>query len=323
MKVLVTGAAGFIGSATCAHLLARGHQLTGVDCFTSYYSPQFKRERFHALLGANPFELVEADLCRPGVLESVVGRVRPEKIIHLAAEPGLRGSLEHPHRYLECNVSGFLQVVEACRRFDVAHLIFASSSSVYGANDTVPSREEENTDRPLSLYAATKKANELMAHAYAHCFGLPSTALRFFTVYGPWGRPDMVPYKFCLRAKRNEPIELYHGGEHFRDFTYVDEVSETIGLVVEAPPPRGPLAFRTYNVGNQKPERIDRVVELLGQYGGIPLSTIPLPPQKGDAAVTFADTTRLREDFGFAPSLTLEEGLKRFVAWFQGYHSMV
>ncbi len=330
-RVLVTGAAGFIGYHVVKRLLADGHQVVGVDSFTPYYDIGLKEARFAGLTPHNIFTAERLDLADAQATGDLFKRYRFERVIHLAAQPGVR--FVDPQPYAASNLMGFMNLLEACRHARVQHLVYASSSSVYGANRKLPFSEHDTADHPISLYAATKKANEMMAHSYAHLFGLPATGLRFFTVYGPWGRPDMAVYKFTHAIAQGREIQVANAGRVWRDFTYVDDIVEGIvRLVDRAPAPdlawnahnpdpaTSAAPHRVYNIGNDHPEEVNRLIELIeAALGKKAIRTdVPLPP--GDVLETRADVSDLRRDVGFAPSTSLEEGVGRFVEWYRGYH---
>lgn len=325
MRVFVTGTAGFIGAAMAHKLLDEGHAVTGLDNLNPYYDVGLKRARLARLESRKNYAHIHGDLADRGLMEEIFERFRPEIVVHLAAQAGVRYGAENPHSYIESNVLGFLHVLEGCRASHVKHLIFASTSSVYGANTDLPYTEQHNTDQPLSLYAATKKANEAMAHSYAHLFGVPSTALRFFTVYGPWGRPDMSYFQFARAIMAGNPIKLYNYGHHARDFTYVDDVTESIRrLIDKAPGPGQGVAgppYRVFNVGNQERVELLTFVETLERCLGLnapgPRELLPLQP--GDVAETHSDTSALVKVTGFSPQTKVEEGLKAFAQWYLDY----
>ena len=331
--ILVTGAAGFIGFHVAQRLLAEGHQVVGVDSFTPYYDVSLKEARFARLLPHNTFIGERLDLADAGATRDLFARHRFERVVHLAAQPGVR--FVDPQPYAASNLLGFMNMLEACRHGDVGHLVYASSSSVYGANGKLPFSEHDAADHPISLYAATKKANEMMAHSYAHLFGLPATGLRFFTVYGPWGRPDMAVYKFTHAIAEGREIQVANAGNVWRDFTYVDDIVEGIvRLVDRAPaadpawnaakpdPAISPAPHRVYNIGNDRPEEVNRLISLIEEALGRKANRIDVPLPPGDVLETRADVSDLRRHVGFAPSTSLEEGIRRFVTWYRGYHGM-
>jgi UDP-glucuronate 4-epimerase len=333
MRVLVTGAAGFIGFHAAGRLLEEGHAVVGIDNLNDYYDAALKRARIERLAGRDGFRFVRCALEDKSRLAELFAEDRFETVLHLAAQAGVRYSLENPQAYIDSNVTGFLNVLEACRRFGVRHLVFASSSSVYGANRKVPYSARDSADHPVSLYAATKRANELMAHAYSHLYRLPVTGLRFFTVYGPWGRPDMAYYKFTRSILEGKPITLYKGGEMWRDFTYVDDVTRAIALLLPHPPaPDGnwdgllpepdssAAPYRLYNVGSRRPVKLTDMIGLLEKLLGRQAIVECLPMHPGDVEVTCADMEPLERRFGFRPEVRLEDGLRRFVDWYADYH---
>ena len=332
--VVVTGAAGFIGYHAARRLLSRGVPVVGVDSFAANCDPKLTEDRFAELLRHDAFVPVRLDLTDAAATRALFERHAPRQVLHLAAQAGVRRSLVDPVPYVATNVAGFLNVLEACRHVRVEHLVYASSSSVYGANRKLPFAVGDPVDHPVSLYAATKKADELMAHAYSHLFDLPTTGLRFFTVYGPWGRPDMAVFKFTDLIARGQPIQVANRGEVWRDFTYVDDVVEGALRVLGRRPPRdlasdpawdparpdparGAGPYRIYNIGNDRSEKLDRLIELIEIELGRKAVRVhaPLPP--GDLVETRADISDLRRDIGFAPSTPLEDGVKRFVAWYR------
>lgn len=327
MSILVTGAAGFIGFHVARELLAAGHNVVGLDSLNDYYDPALKRARL-ALLQANPqFEFVQIDLADRAATEALFARKKFPVVIHLAAQAGVRYSLSHPHAYVDANLQGFVNVLEGCRHNDCEHLIYASSSSVYGANAKLPFSVADRTDHPVSLYAATKKANEVMAHSYSHLYRLPTTGLRFFTIYGPWYRPDMALFLFAKAIVAGQPIKLFNHGKMRRDFTYIDDVTAVVSRLIERVPQAGTEAFGTapakiYNVGNHHPEDLMRVVALLEQELGREAKKDMLPMQPGDVPETFADVTDLIRDVGFSPATAIEDGIRNFVAWYR-YHYQV
>lgn len=333
MRILVTGAAGFIGYHTAARLLDRGHEVIGFDNLNPYYDVSLKEARLARLKEHERFRFLKGDLGDRTVVEATFAEEKPERVIHLAAQAGVRYSLDHPHTYIASNVTGFLHVLEGCRHHGVEHLVYASSSSVYGANRKLPFDVSDPVDHPVSLYGATKKANELMAHSYAHLFALPVSGLRFFTVYGPWGRPDMSLFLFTRKILAGEPIQLFNYGHHSRDFTYIDDAVEgvlrTLETVAtpdpdwraEAPDPATSDApYRLYNVGNHSPvsllDYIAAIEKALGRKAKIELA----PAQPGDVEETYAGVEALKRATGFQPSTPLDVGIERFVAWYRDYY---
>lgn len=330
MRILVTGGAGFIG-AHCVHRLVReGHQLCVVDNFNDYYSPQLKEDRITWLRReVDSFDLHRLDIADSSGLLELFEQFRPEVVLHLAAQAGVRYSIERPDVYLQSNLVGFLNLLEACRAFMPQHLIYASSSSVYGANEHIPYSEKDNVDHPLSLYAATKKANEGLAHAYAHLYDIPCTGLRFFTVYGPWGRPDMSPMLFAHAISEGRPVKLFNYGRHRRDFTYIDDVVESITRLLDKAPARSLTwdgsastsyaPWRICNIGGQRPVQLIDYIAILERLLGREAVLEFLPLQPGDVLETCADTRALEQLTGFAPRVDLEQGLALFVKWFRTY----
>ncbi|MBS0325873.1 MAG: NAD-dependent epimerase/dehydratase family protein [Proteobacteria bacterium] len=321
-RVLVTGAAGFIGMHAARALLAAGASVTGIDNFDPYYDVSLKRARVGTLAGMPRFAFDEVDLADPAACAALFERGCFDRVVHLAAQPGVRHSIDHPEAYVRNNLVAFGHILEGCRRHGVRHLVFASSSSVYGANHTLPFSEDQPVDRPVSLYAATKGANELMAHSYSHLFALPATALRFFTVYGPWGRPDQAPMLFTRAILAGEPIRLFNAGRMERDFTYVDDIVEgVVRVTARAPEREGDRApFAIYNIGNHRAVELGAFVATLERLLGRKALTTMLPMQPGDVQATFASIDRLREATGFAPATSLDDGLARFVAWYRDYY---
>jgi UDP-glucuronate 4-epimerase len=311
VKVLVTGVAGFIGMHCARRLSARGDEVVGVDNLSPYYSMQLKRDRLKQLRIA----FHELDIANASDLQKVFETAEPEAVLHLAAQPGVRYSLENPAAYVESNLVGFANLLECCRRHPPGHLVFASSSSVYGANSELPWSESQNVDHPVSLYAATKKSNELMAHAYSHLFGLHTTALRYFTVYGPWGRPDMSPMLFANAILDEKPIPVFNHGDMQRDFTYVDDIVEGTLRVLDRP-----QRYAVYNIGNHEPVGLLDYIAALERALGKKARLEMKPMQPGDVKATYADTTALARAVGFAPSTPLEQGLQRFADWFRQYY---
>ncbi|APV50492.1 hypothetical protein BWI17_12805 [Betaproteobacteria bacterium GR16-43] len=317
MRILVTGAAGFIGFHLAQRLLARGDAVSGLDNLNAYYDVRLKQARLERLRAASAFEFVHADIADRARMEALFSRERFDAVVNLAAQAGVRHSLEHPHDYVEANVTGFMNVLEGARRQKVAHLVYASTSSVYGAGERLPYRETDDTDHPLSLYAATKKANEVMAHSYSHLWGIPTTGLRFFTVYGPWGRPDMALFKFTRGILAGEKIPVYNRGQMDRDFTYIDDIVE--GLVRVLDKPQG---YRLYNIGNNARVPLMRYIEAIEKATGRKADLDLLPMQPGDVPATEADTSALDAAVGFKPATPVEEGVQRFVDWYREYYGV-
>jgi UDP-glucuronate 4-epimerase len=333
MRVLVTGAAGFIGSALSARLLARGDEVLGFDDLNAYYDPSLKQARLDRLTGHPGFRFVKAELQDRAAVERSFADFRPQRVVNLAAQAGVRYSIENPRAYIDSNLVGFINILEACRHGKVENLVYASSSSVYGANRKLPFSVQDAVDHPVSLYAATKKANELMAHTYSHLFGLPTTGLRFFTVYGPWGRPDMALFLFTRKILAGEPIEVFNHGKHTRDFTYIDDIVEgvirTLDHIPGPDPDFDPLQpnpgsssapYRVYNIGNHQPVELARYIEILEERLGRKAEKILLPLQPGDVPDTYADVEELSRDVGYAPSTPVETGIARFVDWYRDYY---
>ncbi|WP_242103834.1 MULTISPECIES: NAD-dependent epimerase [unclassified Lysobacter] len=333
MRILVTGAAGFIGSRLSQRLLERGDEVLGYDNVNAYYDPTLKEARLAQLLPKRGFRFVRAGLEDRPALDAAFAGFSPDRVVNLAAQAGVRYSLENPQAYVDSNITGFLNVLEACRHRGVEHLVYASSSSVYGANRKLPFAVEDGVDHPVSMYAATKKANELMAHTYSHLFGLPTTGLRFFTVYGPWGRPDMALFLFTRKILAGEPIDVFNHGRHTRDFTYIDDIVEgvirTLDRVPGADPAYDALApspatssapFRVYNIGNHQPVELLRYIEVLEECLGRKAHKHLLPLQPGDVPDTCADVSALMRDTGYSPSTPVEVGVARFVEWYRDYY---
>ena len=332
--IIVTGSAGFIGFHVAQRLLQAGHRVVGIDNMSPYYDVALKEARRDRLKQHPHYIDYEFDLADGSKVGEVFRTHRPGRVIHLAAQAGVRYSLDHPRSYTHSNIEGFLSIIEACRHFGVQHLVFASTSSVYGANTAMPFSEHDGADHPLTIYAATKRANELMAHSYSHLFGIPMTGLRFFTVYGPWGRPDMALFKFTRAIFANQPIEVYNNGEMERDFTYVDDLAEGIVRVAWIVPALNPLwngahpdpgssgvaPFRIYNIGNARPVNLMRYIEAIERSAGRTAKKIFLPMQPGDVPRTFADTSALKAATGFSPATPVEEGVQRFVDWYCDYY---
>ncbi len=334
-KILVTGAAGFIGHAYTKKLLEAGHSVLGIDNLNDYYDVALKEARLSDIGAHDSFEFEKIDMADRGGMEKLFARWKPEVVVNLAAQAGVRYSLDNPHAYVDSNVQGFVNVLEGCRHNDVEHLIFASSSSVYGANTTVPFSVSQTVDHPISLYAATKKAGELMAHSYAHLYKLPCTGLRFFTVYGPWGRPDMAYFKFVKALYEGEPIDVFNNGDMKRDFTYIDDIVEAMTRLIDktpeesadwdasAPDPSFSNApYRLYNIGNNNPESLMDFIKYIEVETGIEAQKNFMEMQPGDVYETYADTDALEKEIGFKPSTSLQDGLHKFVEWYKSYYGL-
>jgi UDP-glucuronate 4-epimerase len=332
MRVLVTGCAGFIGMHCTERLLARGDEVVGIDDLNAYYAVTLKRDRLARLEGRPGFRFAQFDLAAPGTLAALMTKERPDAVLHLAAQAGVRYSLENPAAYVQANLVAFANLLEACRHQPPRHLVYASSSSVYGGNTQLPWAEQDNVDHPVSLYAATKKSNELMAHAYSHLYGLPATGLRYFTVYGPWGRPDMSPILFAHAIMKGEPIRVFNRGDMQRDFTYIDDIAEGTLRVLDAPATPDPAfdaarpdpatswaPWRVCNIGNHQAVGLLAYIDALERALGKTTTKELLPMQPGDVQATYADTARLDALVGFAPSTPLDVGLARFAQWFRPY----
>lgn len=328
MKILVTGAAGFIGFHVSMALLGRGDEVVGIDNLNDYYDVRLKEARLEEIRkhqNAKNFHFVKLDISNTQALLELFAQQKPQRVVHLAAQAGVRYSLQNPHAYAQSNLVGFTNILEACRHHGVEHLVYASSSSVYGGNTKLPFSEQDNVDHPVSLYAATKKANELMAHTYSHLYNLPTTGLRFFTVYGPWGRPDMSPFLFANAILSGKPIQVFNHGNMMRDFTYIDDIVEGVIRVLDKPataeiPDADGIAakapYRIFNIGNSQPEKLmDFIRELETALGKIATKEF-LPMQAGDVKATFADTSRLDSWVGFKPGLPLQKGVNKFVNWY-------
>lgn len=333
MKILVTGAAGFIGSHTAHKLLARGYEVVGLDNLNEYYDVSLKQARLERLTPQANFRFVRLDLADEGAMRELFAREKFPRVIHLAAQAGVRYSLQEPHTYIRSNVTGTLNVLEGCRHNGVEHLVYASTSSVYGANTNMPFSVHKIADHPLSLYASTKRANELMAHNYSALFKLPTTGLRFFTVYGPWGRPDMALFMFTRNILEGKPIDVFNNGNHRRDFTYVEDIAEGVVRAAEriaqpdpnwdssAPDPASSFApFRIYNIGNNQPVELMRYIEVIEECLGRKAQKNFLPMQLGDVPDTFADIEDLVQEVGYRPATSVEVGVRRFVEWFCEYY---
>ena len=333
MRVLVTGAAGFIGSTLSHRLLDRGDEVLGYDNLNDYYDVRLKEARLARLTPRAGFSFLKASLEDRAAMEQAFAGFRPQRVVHLAAQAGVRYSLENPRAYIDANIVGFINMLECCRHGGIEHLVYASSSSVYGANRKLPFAVEDSVDHPVSLYAATKKSNELMAHTYSHLFALPTTGLRFFTVYGPWGRPDMALFLFTRKILAGEPIDVFNFGQHTRDFTYIDDIVEgvirTLDRVPGPDPAFDPLLpspasssapYRVYNIGNHRPVQLSRYIELIEQALGRTAEKRLLPLQPGDVPDTEADVEALMRDTGYSPETPVELGIQRFVAWYRDFY---
>ncbi len=325
MRILLTGAAGFIGSHVAQRLLARGDEVLGLDSLNDYYEPALKRARLAQLQGQAGFDFVQVDVADRAGMARVFAGARFDRVVHLAAQAGVRYSISHPEAYLDANLSGFGHVLEGCRAQQVDHLVYASSSSVYGGNTKMPFAETDAVDHPVSLYAASKKANELMAHAYSHLYRFPTTGLRFFTVYGPWGRPDMAYHLFTRAILAGEPIAVFNHGDMKRDFTYIDDITEGVLRVLDRPATpltAGAAPYRIFNIGNSEPVALLDFIACLENALGKKAIKQLLPMQAGDVPATYASTQALQDWVGFAPSTPLPEGIERFVRWYRSYYDV-
>lgn len=333
MKILVTGSAGFIGSALTIRLLERGDQVIGIDNHNDYYNPQLKEDRLARHVDHPEYIHIRGDLADRQCIEKLFEVHKPNRVVNLAAQAGVRYSIDNPHAYVDSNLVGYMNLLEACRHYGIEHFVYASSSSVYGANETMPFSTQDNVDHPVSLYAATKKANELMAHSYSHLYQLPTTGLRFFTVYGPWGRPDMSPTLFAKAILSGEAIKVFNYGKHRRDFTYIDDIIDGVVRCLDRIPAGNPgwsglepdpsssrAPWRIYNIGNSEPVELLRYIELMEKAFGRTTEKQLLPLQPGDVESTYADVAELEQDTGYAPSTSIEEGLKRFAAWYLDFY---
>lgn len=335
MKILVTGTAGFIGAQLAHRLLERGDEVIGVDNVNDYYDVSLKEARLARLTDYPGFTEVRQDIADRSVMAEIFEKYRPERVVHLAAQAGVRYSLENPNAYVDANLVGFMNILEGCRYNDVKHLVFASSSSVYGANESMPFSVHDNVDHPLSLYAASKKANELMAHSYSHLYGLPTTGLRFFTVYGPWGRPDMAPFIFTKKILAGKPIDVFNHGHHKRDFTYIDDIVEGVVRTLDqiAQPNNGwsgatpdpgtsKAPYRIYNIGSNNPVELSRFIEIIEERTGKKAQKNLLPMQPGDVVATYANVDSLINDVGYKPKTSVEEGIANFVDWYREFYQV-
>ncbi len=335
MRILVTGAAGFIGSSLSLRLLARGDEVLGVDDLNDYYDVTLKQARLDRLAPHPKFRFAKLDIADRPALEKAFHAFRPERVVNLAAQAGVRYSIENPYAYVQSNLVGFINILECCRHDKVGHLVYASSSSVYGANRKLPFSVRDAVDHPVSLYAATKKANELMAHTYSHLYGLPTTGLRFFTVYGPWGRPDMALFLFTRKILAGEPIDVFNHGHHTRDFTYIDDIVEGVIRTLDHVPAPDPdydavhpsaatssAPYRVYNIGNSHPVQLSHYIEVLEDCLGRKAEKNLLPLQPGDVPDTSADVAELVADTGYCPDTSVETGVRRFVEWYRKYYGV-
>lgn len=333
MKILVTGAAGFIGSTLCIRLLERGDEVVGIDNLNDYYDVNLKLARLERVQAYGRFKFIKIEIADKQAMEELFAREKVQRVMHLAAQAGVRYSLTNPHAYIDSNLVGFINILEGCRHNAVEHLAYASSSSVYGANTKMPFSIHDNIDHPVSLYAATKKANELMAHTYSHLYQLPTTGLRFFTVYGPWGRPDMSLFMFTRSILEGKPIDVFNYGNHRRDFTYIDDIVEGVIRVIDKPAQANPnwtsdnpdpgtskAPYRVYNIGNNNPVHLLTFIETLEKCLGKVAIKNMLPLQPGDVPDTYADVSDLVNDFGYQPSTLLEKGIKNFVEWYKEFY---
>ena len=335
MKVLVTGSAGFIGSALTLRLLARGDEVIGLDNLNDYYDVGLKQARLDRIKDQPGFTDARVSLEDREAVSRLFAEHRPDRVVNLAAQAGVRYSLENPHAYVDSNLVGFINILEGCRHHQIKHLVYASTSSVYGANTRLPFSVHDNVDHPVSLYAATKKANELMAHSYSHLYGLPTTGLRFFTVYGPWGRPDMALFKFTRSILAGQPIDVFNFGHHKRDFTYIDDIVEGVIRALDNTAASDPTwdgdqpdsatskaPYRVYNIGNQQPVELMRYIEVLEDCLGIEAEKNLLPLQQGDVPDTHADVEDLVRDVGYRPATSIEHGIGEFVKWYRQYYQV-
>jgi len=333
LKVLITGVAGFIGMHVAQRLLAQGVEVVGIDNLNDYYDVQLKEDRLKQLLPLPGFRFVKLDMAERAAMEALFAAEKFQRVVNLAAQPGVRYSIKNPHAYVNTNIVGFLNVLEGCRHNGVEHLVYASSSSVYGSNTHMPFSVHDNVDHPVSLYAATKKSNELMAHAYSHLYRLPTTGLRFFTVYGPWGRPDMSPSLFASAILEDRPIDVFNQGKMQRDFTYIDDIAEGVVRVLDKVAEPNPsfdraapdaassdAPYRIYNIGNHEPVELMTFIETIESAIGKKAAKNMLPMQDGDVVATYADIEELSRAVGFAPHTSLSVGVVKFAAWFKGYY---
>jgi UDP-glucuronate 4-epimerase len=322
MKVLVTGAAGFVGSYVAAALALRGDIVIGIDNLNSYYDPQLKLDRLSQICASTNFSFIKMDISDRAAVETLFKQHEFEMVVHLAAQAGVRYSIDHPHDYIDANIVGFMNVLEGCRQSGVKHLVYASSSSVYGTNAPVPFSETDRVDRPVSLYAATKKSNELIAYSYAHLFRMPLTGLRFFTVYGPWGRPDMAYFSFTKNILEGQPINVFNNGLLQRDFTYIDDIVMGVLSALDHVPQTNDAPYKVYNIGNNKPVKLlDFIATIENATGRKAIKTM-LPMQPGDVLQTYANIDAINHDLGFKPQTDIATGIEKFVAWYRGYYKI-
>ena len=338
MKILVTGAAGFIGAAVSAYLLKRGDTVVGIDNLNDYYEVSLKQARLNNLTSgphSDAFSFIQGGVEDRELMRQLFVQHGFDRVVHLAAQAGVRYSIENPNAYVDANLVGFMNVLEGCRHNQVEHLVYASSSSVYGANETMPFSESHNVDHPVSLYAASKKANELMAHTYSHLYQLPTTGLRFFTVYGPWGRPDMALFKFTKAMLEGKEIQVFNYGDHYRDFTYIDDIVEGVIRTLDTPampddtwdgkhpnPATSKAPYRVYNIGAQKPVHLLSFIETLESALGVEAKKALLPMQPGDVQATYANVDALANDTGYRPSTSIQTGIGAFVEWYRDYYQV-
>ncbi len=320
MRVLVTGAAGFIGAYVAAALAKRGDLVTGIDNLNPYYDTKLKSDRLKTLVADQNFCFLKMDICDREGVEAVFKKNEFDTVVHLAAQAGVRYSIDHPHEYIDTNIVGFMNIMEGCRQSDVKHFVYASSSSVYGTNLPVPFSEIDRVDQPVSLYAATKKSNELMAYTYAHMFKLPVTGLRFFTVYGPWGRPDMAYFSFTKRILEGVPIDVFNSGNLERDFTYIDDIVDGVIRALDHVPNRFDAPYQIYNIGNNSPVNLLDFISTIENATACKAKLNMLPMQPGDVFQTYADISAIVEDLGFQPRTNLKTGMAEFVAWYRSYY---
>ncbi|NPV51412.1 MAG: NAD-dependent epimerase [Candidatus Methanofastidiosum sp.] len=335
LKILITGATGFIGFHLSNLLLDEDYEIIGIDNLNDYYNPKLKEDRLTILKQDNNFIFHKVDLKDKAEVDKIFETYRPEYVINLAAQAGVRYSIKNPYTYVDSNLVGFMNILEACRNYPVKHLLYASSSSVYGGNKVVPFSTNHNVDHPVSLYAATKKSNELMAHTYSHLYGIPTTGLRFFTVYGPWGRPDMAYFSFTKNIIEGNPIKVFNHGNMERDFTYIDDIVEGISKLLDVIPKPNPdwdetkddistsfAPYKIYNIGNNQPVKLERFISILEEKIGKKANKIYMDMQPGDVLRTYADVSDLERDIGFKPSTSIEEGLGKFVDWYKEYYNV-